>query len=80
MTNSQREPNQEQHSFISEMLKRQDDVLKQIDQLNDRIERLISEISQDRRAENERQDQNATPVLQSDADVDSDDTARREAA
>ena len=55
MTQPEREPNQEQHQLIADLLDRQDDALIQIDQLNARIEQLIKDISQERQEKIERQ-------------------------
>ena len=69
-------PNECQYQFIAELLDRQEDVLNQLDQLNGRIEKLIGEIGQDRRAEHERHAQIATNSTA----VDSDDKGLNEAA
>ena len=73
-------PNESQYQFIAELLDRQDDVLNQLDRLNERIEQLISEISQDRRAEHERHAQIATINQVADTAVDSSDNRLNEAA
>lgn len=55
MSHSSEQPNMEQYQIVKELIDRQDVVLEQIDDLNDRIESFIKEINRARQDELERQ-------------------------
>lgn len=73
-------PFEGQNQLIAELLDRQDDVLNDLERLNIRIERWIAEISQNRRAKQQRQAQVATNGQESDTPIESDNNDLSEAA
>lgn len=56
---------QDQYQYILELIDRQDDVLGQIDELNERIESLIKNITDERHQEIKQQSAELNPVANS---------------
>ena len=50
----------EPQQMVSELLSRQDEVISQIDELNERVERLIAEITRVRQQESQQPDNEAS--------------------